>query len=102
MGLPPAHVKTMSIPLNPDRAGGCPDFLRASWTRPKKAGQFPPLGKCGLLSSHYVCGMNASFRLFVMGGGNSPIFSPQVHSTVCFLWALRTDTLVLYQQRPNR
>ena len=84
----------MSIALNLNCAGGCPAFLRTYWTRPKKAGQFPPLRKFVLSSSNHVYGMNASSSLFVMGGGNSPIFSSHVHSTSCFLWALRTENLL--------
>jgi len=75
MGLPPAHVKTMSVVLNLKRAGGCPAFLRARRTGPKKLGQFPPLRKFVLFNSNHVYGMNPSFSLFVMSCGNSPIFS---------------------------
>ncbi len=42
MGLPPARVMAAALRVILGRAGGCPNFLRAYWTRPKKAGQFPP------------------------------------------------------------
>lgn len=37
MGLPPAHYKVLSAVLNLNCAGGCPDYLRPSRTKPKKA-----------------------------------------------------------------
>ena len=47
--------------------------------------QFPPLRKFVRLGTNHVSGINASPNPFLIGCGNSPIFSSSLYPTSCFL-----------------
>ncbi|OQB99461.1 MAG: hypothetical protein BWX80_03688 [Candidatus Hydrogenedentes bacterium ADurb.Bin101] len=75
MGLPPARVLAGGVVGTPGSRRRLSRFLRSSRAVPKKVGQFPPRGDSCLSVYANVCGGGVLLGLFVVRGGNSPIFS---------------------------